>query len=191
MKTCKEYREMGWNTVSQDWGTFIIFNLLAMLIIGALTGTVAGIIIVGPFIIGMNMFYLRAVRGEERRYETLFEPLSKGDFLNTMILYLLKTVFIMLWSLLFIIPGIIKSYAYSMAEYIYIDDPTLSASECLAKSQALMDGNKGKLFLLDLSFIGWILLSMLTFGILSLWVAPYQQATRAAFYEDIKAEVQI
>jgi uncharacterized membrane protein len=182
---------MGWNTVSQNWGMFIVFNLLAMLIIDALTGTVVGIIVAGPFVIGMHMFYLRAARGEEKRYETLFEPLSKGDFLNTMILYLLKTVFIMLWTLLFIVPGIIKSYAYSMAEYIYIDDPTLSSNECLAKSQTLMEGNKGKLFLLDLSFIGWILLSILTFGILSLWVAPYQQATRAAFYEDIKAQARI
>ncbi len=188
MRTCKEYREIGWKAVSQNWGMSILFNFLAMFIISALTGTVAGMIIIGPFVIGMQMFYLKAVRGQDKGYETLFDA-AKSDFVNSMIVVLLKTVFIMLWSLLLIIPGIIMSYAYSMTEYIYIDNPSLSASQCLEKSKELMKGKKGKLFLLDLSFIGWFLLCLLTFGILTFWVSPFQMATRAAFYEDIKEEI--
>lgn len=186
MKRCKEYRKIGWNTMSKDWGKFILFNLLAMIIISGISGTGFGIIIVGPFYVGMCLFYLRAVRNQQATYGDLFEPITKGDFVRTMILYLLKTIYTLLWSLLLFIPGIIKSYSYAMAEYIAIDNPTMSANDCITASRELMQGKKAKLFLLDLSFIGWILLTMLTLGILAIIVAPFQYATRAAFYEDIR-----
>jgi uncharacterized membrane protein len=190
MKRCKEYRQIGWNAISNDWGKSILFFILSMIVISGIGGTFFGIIIVGPFYVGMYLFYLRAVRREELSYGTLFEPITKGDFVRTMILYLLKMIFVALWSLLFFIPGIIKAYSYSMAEYIAIDNPNMSASDCITASRQLMDGKKAKLFLLDLSFIGWILLTMLSFGILIILVGPYQQATRAAFYEDIRPKTQ-
>jgi len=190
MKRCKEYRQIGWYAMSKDWGKFILFNILAMIVISGISSTGIGIIIVGPFYIGMCLFYLRAVRNQQANYGDLFEPISKGDFVRTMIMYLLKTIYTLLWTLLFFIPGIIKSYSYAMAEYIAIDNPTMSASDCITASRQLMQGRKAKLFLLDLSFIGWIFLTMLTLGVLAIIVAPYQHATRAAFYEDIRPKIQ-
>ena len=90
-----------------------------------------------------------------------------------------------LWSLLFIIPGIVKSYSYAMTPYILLDRPELSATDAIKESEKMMNGHKMELFILDLSFIGWILLSMLTCGILVLYVEPYMMATKSAFYLEL------
>ncbi len=88
--------------------------------------------------------------------------------------------------MLLYIPGIIKSYSYAMTYYIAQDEPELSAEKCICKSMDMMKGHKMELFLLDLSFIGWILLCILTGGIALLWVEPYYLSARAAFYEELK-----
>ena len=95
-----------------------------------------------------------------------------------------------LWSLLFVIPGIIATYSYSMSFYILRDNPDMDANAARKASIEMMKGNKWKLFCLELSFIGWMLLSMLTFGILLLWVGPYMETAKAAFYEELKAKQQ-
>ena len=95
------------------------------------------------------------------------------------------------WFLLFIIPGIIKAYAYAMTYYISYDNPELSAEECINRSMKMMYGHKLDLFLLDLSFIGWILLSILTLGVGMLWVTPYMYTSRAKFYEELKMQEQV
>lgn len=92
----------------------------------------------------------------------------------------------MLWTLLLIIPGIIAAYSYSLVYYILVDEPNLKPLEALRKSKKMMYGNKAKLFYLGLRFIGWALLCVLTLGIGFIWLAPYIQATRAKFYEDVK-----
>ncbi len=97
-------------------------------------------------------------------------------------------VFTALWSLLLIIPGIIKGYSYMMTMYILADEPELSAKEAMQKSMYLMDGHKMELFVLQLSFIGWMLLSSLTFGLLLVYVIPYMEAATANFYQSIKRE---
>ncbi|HEY8390619.1 MAG TPA: DUF975 family protein [Clostridia bacterium] len=188
MKRCKDYRRLGWNAVSQYWIKAILFNLLAMIITSGLTSTVIGFFILGPFNVGMYLFYLRSVRREDASYGSLFEPIIKGDFLRTIILHLLKVVYTILWTMLLFIPGIIKSYSYAMAEFIAIDNPNMSANDCITASRQLMRGKKFKLFLLDLSFIGWIILCIIPF--VSLFVMPYMNATRAAFYNDIKSELR-
>lgn len=99
---------------------------------------------------------------------------------------LLMGVYTALWSLLLVIPGIIKSYSYAMTPYLILDEPELSGDALITKSMRMMEGHKMKLFLLDLSFIGWCLLSIITCGIASLWITPYMQTARAGFYEDIK-----
>ena len=96
--------------------------------------------------------------------------------------------FTSLWSLLLIVPGIVKFYAYSMTPYILVDNPELSANEAINLSQKMMKGHKSDLFFLQLSFIGWIFLSIFTFGIGLLWVMPYMMTAQAAFYQDIKKE---
>ena len=136
----------------------------------------------------MSLYYLRAIRKESLTYEALFEPITKKDFLRTVVLYILKWLFILLWTLLFIIPGIIKSYSYSMAEYIAIDNPNMKAEDCITLSRKMMKGNKFKLFLLDLSFVGWILLSIIIIFVGPFLVYAYQNLARAAFYEDLKAQ---
>lgn len=100
-------------------------------------------------------------------------------------LALLQSLFIALWSLLLIIPGIIKAYSYSMAPFIMAENPNMTAKEALAASSNLMDGHKADLFFLDLSFIGWAILSLLTLGIGDFWLNPYTNAAHAAFYRSI------
>ena len=100
---------------------------------------------------------------------------------------LLVALFVFLWSLLLVIPGIVKAYSYAMTPYILHDNPEMGVSDSLRRSQQMMKGFKTKLFLLDLSFIGWLLLGFITFGIGLLWVCPYMATARAKFYEELKA----
>lgn len=92
------------------------------------------------------------------------------------------------WSLLFIVPGIIKSFSYAMTKYILDENPELSPSEAIHRSRMMMKGHKFDLFWLYLSFIGWFLLACLSAGIGFLWLAPYIQTSEAAFYEEVKAD---
>lgn len=110
------------------------------------------------------------------------------------LLALLTAIFTTLWALLLVIPGIIKSYSYSQSYFIYYDIVTDTGEkpgvlDTITASRKLMDGYKGKLFWLDLTFIGWHILSMLTLGIGYLWLNPYISATKAAFYNELPKEV--
>ena len=103
---------------------------------------------------------------------------------------LLTGIFVFLWSLLLIIPGLIKSFAYALTPYILVDRPELSANEAINLSQKMMKGHKFDLFWLMLSFLGWILLSVLTLGVGLFWLTPYMYTAYAAFYRDVKAEYE-
>lgn len=103
---------------------------------------------------------------------------------------LLVGVYTLAWTLLLIVPGIIKSFAYALTPFILIDKPELSANEAIELSMKMMDGHKLDLFILYLSFIGWYLLSILTLCVGMLWVMPYMYTAMAAFYEDVKAEYE-
>ena len=97
----------------------------------------------------------------------------------------LRGLYVILWSLLFVIPGIVAGYSYAMTNYILAEHPELTASEAIDKSKQMMYGNRGRLFCLQLSFIGWNLLCILTLGIGNLWLIPYKQAAEAAFYREV------
>ena len=99
----------------------------------------------------------------------------------------LRSLYTSLWSLLFIIPGIVKSYAYAMTPFIMAENPEMTASEAITASKEMMDGHKGELFTLDLTFIGWDLLCLLTLNIGHLWLNPYKNAAYAVFYKDLTA----
>ncbi|MGD9964388.1 MAG: DUF975 family protein [Candidatus Izemoplasmatales bacterium] len=119
---------------------------------------------------------------------TVIEKIKEGfvnDYGRNIILMFLQTIFIMLWTFLFIIPGIVKSYAYSMSMYLAVKESDLSGSDAITKSKNLMDGNKADLFFLDLSYIGWYFLSLFTFGILLLWVVPKHMTARTIFFNEI------
>lgn len=103
---------------------------------------------------------------------------------------LLMGIFVFLWTLLLIIPGIIKGFAYALVPYILVDKPELSANEAINLSMRMMKGHKFDFFWLCLSFIGWILLAILTLGIGMFWLMPYMYTSYAAFYQDVKAEYE-
>jgi len=137
---------------------------------------------------GFSVGMLRFHRGRENTVNEMFSAAFKEDYGRVLGLMLLGALFIFLWCLLLIIPGIIKAYAYSMAPYIAEDNPELDPIECLRRSEVLMYGHKMDLFILHLSYIGWILLGIITLGIGLLWVKPWMEMAQVKFYEELKAE---
>jgi uncharacterized membrane protein len=132
----------------------------------------------------MIIIFLRSVREKRLEAGDLFSGFRNyGAALATM---LLRLTYTFLWSLLLIVPGIIKAYSYAMTPYLLHDNPELGAETLICKSMEMMKGHKKKLFLLNLSFIGWGLLCVLTLGIGVLWLIPYVQSARAAFYENVR-----
>ncbi len=112
-----------------------------------------------------------------------------NDYKRTLVTILLRDIFLALWFCLFLIPGIVKSYSYMMVPYILLDEPELSAKEVITRSREMMNGHKWRTFLLDLSFIGWAILSLLTIGLVGLlYSEPYRRSTRAALYHELKKE---
>ena len=109
-----------------------------------------------------------------------------SDYVRNAVSMFLVYLFTILWTLLFIVPGIIKGLAYSLTPFIVKDNPELSPNEAINLSMKMMKGHKFDLFYLYLSFIGWILLAMLTLGVGLFWVIPYLETTLAAFYQDVK-----
>jgi uncharacterized membrane protein len=161
---------------------FILFYLIILFLATVLISFISSIITC-LFEFGYLSFYLKFCRNQNPSYHCLTEGFNicPGKMIATTLLISLFTFF---WSLLFIIPGIIKSLSYSQAIYILIDHPEKSPLEVIRDSQAMMDGYKGDLFYLQLSFIGWILLAIPTCGLLFLWLQPYMQCTYTNFYLD-------
>lgn len=158
------------------------------------TSNIGGGILSTLFTVGISFTFLDWFRNPSMKIQPLkmgLQVFSKKYFLRVLLIYIISAIFTTLWSLLFIIPGIIKSYAYSQAYLIYKDRSNLSPNEkissldCITESKNLMKGHKWRLFVLDLSFIGWGILSILSLGIGLLWLLPYQNATKVAFYEDL------
>lgn len=198
MLRARDYRERARASLGNDWtgDKWVAFTLIALiyyLIEGGIAstsviaiGALAGIAVEGPLQLGFAYISLDAVRGGRAEFENFFKGFKR--FLPAFLLYLLNTLFIFLWSLLFIIPGIVMSYAYSMSYFILSDCPEMTASDARIVSVQMMRGNKWRLFCLMFSFIGWDILSVLTLGILQFWVMPYKQTALAAFYESIKGD---
>lgn len=191
MKTAKEYRMESKAALSGNWGMAILLCLLYALILGALSGTgILALLLGGAFSVGISFAFVNLYRRPGLKIEDLFHAFTNGDGFTATIGMGVKTaIFTFLWSLLFVIPGIVKSYSYAMAPYILMDHPELTGGEAIRASMKLMNGKKGRLFCLDLSYIGWLLLCVLTLGILALWIDPWMTAARAAFYESVKGDV--
>jgi len=191
LKKNSELRAIARETLKGNWTPAVLAAFVYMIIAG-LAGGIPFINYITTFLVslplGMSviMVYLKFLRGDkEKAVSNIFAFFNDyGKYLGTSLLVFLFTL---LWTLLLIIPGIIKSYAYSMTYYIVNDNPEIGTNDAIELSMKMMKGNKMKLFLLDLSFIGWFLLSILTLCIGMFWVYPYMLTARAAFYEDIKA----
>ncbi len=182
--------KMGRETLKGNWGLAIGAFLVVYLIGGAIQsipkggGGILYLIIGGPFALGMAMFSLAYSRHQEPRFEQVFEGFR--DFGRALGTYLLIVLYVFLWLLLFVVPGIIAALSYSMTFFILVDDSSITATDALKKSKQMMNGYKWKLFGLYLRFFGWALLCILTLGIGFLWLAPWVHVTTAHFYEDIK-----
>ena len=142
-----------------------------------------------PFYLGWPIIALKVVRGEPIQISTLFIGYSTGKrVVQVYATCLLATIFIFLWCLLLIVPGIIKAFEYSQIYFLIADNPHMTASEALKTSSQIMAGKKCELFKLWLRFIGWAILCILTLGIGFLWLIPYAYVSLAHFYERIRPE---
>lgn len=165
-------------------GTTVLFGLMAVIVQAVpIIGPFIGVIIGGPLAVGFATFILSLTRNETAKSSQIFDGFNRfGVGLGA---YLLQFLFVVLWTLLLIIPGIIAGISYSMTYYIIADDKSIGPLEAIAKSKAIMYGNKWKFACLSARFIGWSILCILSFGIGFLWLLPYIATSSARFYEEI------
>ena len=172
------------------WGLCVGVTLVYLLITSATNGAnrfgggLISLVLGGPLTLGLSIFFLNIVRKKDVEFTNLFDGFNR--FGVAFLAYILVAIFVILWSLLLIIPGIIAALSYSMTYYIIVDNDTIDAQTAIKKSKAMMNGHKLKLFYLGLNFLGWALLCILTLGIGFLWLFPYMGTSFALFYEDIK-----
>lgn len=180
--------QLGNNLFGNTWLMALVVGLVYGVIIGAAGMTYAGIIIlVGPMGIGLASVFLSLARGDgEVRLERMFTDGFSQQFGRNLLLGLLRGLFTALWSMLFVVPGIVKHYAYSMSFYIAADHPEYTWNQCMDASKRMTAGHKGELFVLDLSFIGWFFVGALCLGVGSLWVTPYYNASWANYYDALR-----
>lgn len=200
------------NYPESAWGTFVIMTFLYMIIsniaqtpltvgdyiikLDSVSGLAAPLYGIGLILVllilplgwGYTVSFLNHRRGIRTDIDQLFAGYKQ--FGRIFVAYLLYTIYTFLWTLLLIIPGIVKSLSYALMPYILADNPEMSGEQAICRSMAMMQGNKFRLFLLLLSFIWWAILAILTCGIGFLWLYPYMAATMAAFYEDVKADFE-
>lgn len=145
-------------------------------------------IVLIPLNIGIAQNVLAWSRGEDvNKWKVLFGGFNSAKiFFKQVGVVVLNTILCALWAILLVVPGIIKGLAYSMYPYVLRDEPDLSVWQTLKKSEAIMKGYKGKLFLMYLSFVGWFILGAFTFGILYIWLTPYVMTSTVKFYDDVR-----
>lgn len=201
MSKASELRKRAREALGSDiFGSYWLYPTLVMLIhsivVGLLSGTGVGTLLLsGILSVCLSSYFLGRLRGTSR-HDSIEGALDgfKIEPVANLCTGILVNIFITLWALLFIIPGIIKSFSYAMTYYIRVDHPEYTASQAITESRKMMDGNKWRFFCLSFSFIGWDIVSLLTFGIASFWVGAYKQMAYAAFYEELKetrAEAEI
>jgi uncharacterized membrane protein len=193
MPTSSEIRARARASLKGIWGRSAGYLLLYYVVIGVplsllnlipIVGYIVSFLTTGALTYGLYNYYLDISRGEHPSFSSFFSGFN--HFGRTFLLYLLSTIFFLLWYLLFIVPGIIALLRYSQAYYILRDNSEISALEAIRRSKAMMIGHKGRLFVLGLTFIGWILLACLTVGIGFLWLYPYMRTAFSHFHQDLK-----
>ncbi|MBQ9845309.1 MAG: DUF975 family protein [Oscillospiraceae bacterium] len=168
----------------------VIVNFLLAVIgitsVFAILYLIVSLIIGGAVSMGYARFNLNLVNRTNPDIRDMFS--ETGRFKAGFVMQFLTTLYVLLWSFLLVVPGIIASYSYKMAPYILMENPDMTASDAIKASKELMNGNKWRLFCLEFSFIGWSLLAAVTLGIGMLFLRPYMEAAGAAFYREIKWE---
>jgi uncharacterized membrane protein len=191
MVTNAELRARARQSLTGQWGRSAFFMLIVFVVVTIAQrlpylGELLNFVTSGAVAFGIYGYYLRVARGERPPFMALTDGFPQ--LWLTFKLYFFMTLFTLLWMLLFIVPGIIAAIRYSQAYYIAKDNPEIGALEAIRRSKAMMDGHKGRLFVLALSFIGWLLLGALAVGIGLLWVYPYMMTTFAHFHEDLRTQ---
>lgn len=186
-----EIRQDALNALKGNWTT-IILTILAFSVVTFILeftavipfiGFLIAIAVSGALSLGIKFIFIKLSRYETFTIGNIFYGFN--DFWRAFLSTVLISIFTFLWSLLFIIPGIIVAISYSMTYYIMIDNPNLTSSQCINKSKRLMYGNKWRYFCLNLSFIGWAILCIFTFGLGYLWLSPYIATSKACFYNSL------
>lgn len=162
-------------------------RVLGFTFIAMVVGILVGMFFTNVLEVGANKFFLDGFAGNPKIGD-MFSIFSQSNYLNMVVTQFKRNVFIMLWSLLFLIPGIIKAYQYKMIPFILADSPELDSAQVFERSKALTKGNKFDIFMLDVSFIGWYIIGSLAFGVGVLFVNPYVRASYAKLYEKLKIE---
>ncbi|MCR5790803.1 MAG: DUF975 family protein [Lachnospiraceae bacterium] len=167
----------------------VLMAIVAAVMVISIIVSLLRILVFNPLTVGFQNFFLQNCE-EPASFDAVgrgFSPSWGGNVLTMF----LRGLYLFLWTLLFIIPGIIKAYSYALVPYIRADQPELGANDTITLSRHMMNGNKWKMFVFDLSFIGWLLLGVLTCGVLNVfYVNPYINCSRAELYRTIKAEYE-
>jgi uncharacterized membrane protein len=195
-ESCFNMRREARHALNGNWKPAIVTTILllaATIIPSAIAETIFGgnlgrlmsniylLVVSGPFYLGYTYFMVKLYRRKQIGPSDAFYGFE--HFAKSAFLYIVMGFFILLWTLLFIIPGIVASYRYRLAYFVLMDNPDIGILDALNESKRLMKGNKGKLFFLDISFIGWFLLSMITVGLGLIALIPYASAASVVFYE--------
>ncbi|MEG1525451.1 MAG: DUF975 family protein [Clostridia bacterium] len=190
MKTRQQIKETAKQSFYANYWLCVAVNIVFWMLLSSIAGITAGLgtlILAGPLTIGFNKFCLNLFSGSTATFDTVFNE-GFSNFGRKLGGYLWMQLFTVLWSLLLFVPGIIKSLSYAMTPYILGDCPNVESKTALKLSMRMMNGHKWELFVFFLSFIGWNLLSGLTFGILSIFfVMPYRNNSLAGYYSELKS----
>lgn len=164
----------------------LVFAALGTISVLVIIAVLIDIFVMNPLEVGSQRFFAQNAKNDGVELSEILYGFKNG-LANIAITIFLRDLFICLWSILFVIPGIVKAYSYRMVPFILSDDPTMNSMEVIAKSRQMMKGHKWNAFVLDLSFIGWDILSIITLGIVGVFYAvPYQYATNAELYHVLK-----
>ena len=210
MKSTRDYKRIARGRLQGNWAPAVLASLIYNVLVAICSGsgliprywsvpplsalslgcgsTLLSIFLIYPLGVGFaNAFRLLHERRDDRMVENMFE-LGFSGYWHKVAGMFLMALKVFLWTLLFVIPGLVMSFAYAMTPYILEEHPELDAWEASNRSREMMRGHKWQLFCLYLSFLGWFLLCILSLGIGFLWLSPFMQASEAAFYNDLKAE---
>lgn len=176
-----------YNSMTSEEQMILVGAIIVGVLIALVIGLVIKIFVSNPLEVGCKFFFKCNIVNPRVGFGVVSEGFK--NFGHTFVTLFLRDLFTLLWALLLIIPGIIKAYSYRMVPYILQENPNMPSTQILKMSEDMMRGNKGRAFLMDLTFIGWILLTIITCGILGIfWTGPYMSSTDAALYLELKRQ---
>ena len=187
LSTLQEQKDPAFEYTYQVAVTFLILLIVLLIVLAALA-VLAMVFLVNPLLVGLKRFFLQS--GERKTdVQEMFFAFRRGHYLNVVKVMFLRNLYLFLWSLLFVVPGIIKSYEYSMIPYLLAEDPTLDSRQVFRLTWEMTEGEKWNIFVLELSFFGWLFLGVMACGIGVLFVEPYMEATYVELFLALKAKL--